>query len=78
MTRIVASLAEGGMVTRIADANDRRSARVRITPAGERALARMRTRKNAFLLRRLGELGPDEQRHATELVELLEHLLVEQ
>ena len=77
MTRIVASLAEAGMVTRVADANDRRSARVRITPAGERALERMRTRKNAFLLRRLGELGPDEQRHAAELVALLEHLLEE-
>ena len=52
------------MVTRVADANDRRSARVRITPAGERALERMRTRKNAFLLRRLGELSPSEQQHA--------------
>jgi len=77
MTRIVASLAEAGMVTRVADANDRRSARARITPAGERALERMRTRKNAFLVRRLGELGPDEQRHAAELVALLEHLLEE-
>jgi DNA-binding MarR family transcriptional regulator len=77
MTRIVARLAEAGMVTREADANDRRSARVRITPSGLRALERMRTRKNAFLLRRLGELGPDEQRHATELVALLEHLLEE-
>jgi DNA-binding MarR family transcriptional regulator len=77
MTRIVASLAEAGMVTRAADAKDRRSARVRITPAGERALERMRTRKNAFLLRRLGELGPDEQQHAVELVALLEHLLAE-
>ncbi len=75
MTRIVASLAEAGMVTRVADPNDRRSARVRSTPAGERTLERMRTRKNAFLLRRLGELGPDEQRHAAELVALLEHLL---
>lgn len=37
----------------------------------------MRTRKNAFLLRRLGELGRDEHRHAAELVELLEHLLEE-
>jgi len=73
----VASLAEAGMVTRVADANDRRSARVRATPLGERALERMRTRKNAFLLRRLGELGPDEQRHAAELVMLLEHLLEE-
>ena len=78
MTRIVASLADAGMVTRIADANDRRSARVRVTPAGERALARIRTRKNAFLLRRLGELGPEEQRHAAELVALLEHLLEEE
>jgi len=71
----VASLTEAGMVTRVADATDRRSARVRITPAGERALERMRTRKTAFLLRRLAELGPDDQRNATELVALLEHLL---
>jgi DNA-binding MarR family transcriptional regulator len=77
MTRIVAGLAEAGMVTRVADAKDRRSARVRVTPAGQRALERMRTRKNAFLLRRLGELGADEQQRASELVALLEHLLVE-
>ncbi len=77
MTRIVAGLAEAGMVKRVADAVDRRSARVRITPAGERALEGMRTRKNAFLLRRLAELDPDEQRHAAELVALLEHLLEE-
>jgi DNA-binding MarR family transcriptional regulator len=75
MTRIVASLTEAGMVTRVADAADRRSARVRITPSGERALERIRTRKTAFLLRRLAELGPDEQLRASELVALLEHLL---
>ena len=77
MTRIVASLTETGMVTRVADANDRRSVRVRITPAGERALERVRTRKNAFLLRRLSEFGTDEQQQAAELVGLLEHLLAE-
>jgi DNA-binding MarR family transcriptional regulator len=77
MTKIVASLSEAGMVTRLADPDDRRSARVRITTAGERALERMRTRKNAFLLRRLDELTTDEKQRATELVELLEHLLVE-
>jgi hypothetical protein len=37
----------------------------------------MRTRKNAFLLRRLDQLSMAEQRHAAELVALLEHLLVE-
>jgi DNA-binding MarR family transcriptional regulator len=77
ITRIVAALAEAGMVTRVADANDRRSARVRTTPAGERALERMRTRKDAFLLRRLAQLSDEEQRHAAELVALLEHLLEE-
>jgi DNA-binding MarR family transcriptional regulator len=77
MTRIVANLADGGMVTREADANDRRSARVRLTPAGERALERMRTLKHAFLLRRLGDLDPEEQRRAADLVLLLEHLLEE-
>jgi DNA-binding MarR family transcriptional regulator len=77
MTRIVANLADAGMVTREADANDRRSARVRLTPAGERALERMRTLKNAFLLRRLAELEDDEQHRASELVLLLEHLLEE-
>jgi DNA-binding MarR family transcriptional regulator len=78
MTRIVASLSEAGMVTRVADPDDRRSARVRITTAGERALERIRTRKNAFLLRRLDELTAEEQRHAAELVKLLEHILAEQ
>ncbi|HXZ62226.1 MAG TPA: MarR family transcriptional regulator [Acidimicrobiales bacterium] len=77
MTRIVASLAEAGMVSREADPKDRRSARVRLTPAGERSLVRMRTRRNAFLVRRLHELAPDEQQHAAELVSLLEHLLDE-
>jgi len=77
ITRIVASLTDAGMVTRVADPNDRRSARVRITPAGERALEQMRTRKNAFLLRRLDDLTPEEQQRATDLVELLEQLLVE-
>jgi DNA-binding MarR family transcriptional regulator len=77
MTRMVASLTEAGMVTRVTDDADRRSARVRITPAGTRTLERIRTLKNAFLVRRLSELSDEEQSHALELVELLEHLLVE-
>jgi DNA-binding MarR family transcriptional regulator len=75
ITRIVAGLAEAGMVTRVADANDRRSARVRTTPAGERALEQIRTRKNAFLRRRLDQLSEEEQRHSADLVAFLERLL---
>jgi DNA-binding MarR family transcriptional regulator len=77
MTRIVASLAEAGMVAREADPSDRRSVRVRATPEGTRALERIRTAKNVFLLRRLADLSADEQRQAEELVDLLEHLLAE-
>lgn len=77
ITRIVAGLTEAGMVTRVTDASDRRSARVRTTAAGERALEQIRTRKNAFLRRRLDQLSEEEQRQAAELVGLLEHLLDE-
>ncbi len=77
MTRIVAGLSDAGMVRRVTDDADRRSARVRITPAGTRALERIRTLKNAFLVRRLSELTPEEQGRAAELVALLEHLLEE-
>jgi DNA-binding MarR family transcriptional regulator len=74
---IVANLSDAVMVTRVTDDTDRRSARVRITPAGRRALERIRTLKNAFLVRRLSELSPEEQAQAADLVALLEHLLVE-
>jgi DNA-binding MarR family transcriptional regulator len=77
MTRIVAALSDAGLVRREADPADRRSARVRITPAGERTIERMRLAKNAFLRRRLADLDPDERAHVADLVALLEHLLVE-
>jgi DNA-binding MarR family transcriptional regulator len=77
MTRIVAGLSDTGLVTRMTDAADRRSARVRITPAGTRALERIRKLKNAFLVRRLGELSMADQENAMALVELLEQLLAE-
>jgi DNA-binding MarR family transcriptional regulator len=75
MTRIVGHLVAAGLVSRETDSADRRSVRVRITPEGERALQRIRRAKNAFLVRRLDELGPEDRRSASELVALLEHLL---
>jgi DNA-binding MarR family transcriptional regulator len=77
MTRIVASLAEAGMVTRSTDDTDRRSARVRVTPAGMDAIARIRDLKDAFLVQRLAQLSAAEQRKVAELVGLLEHILVD-
>ncbi len=75
MTRIVGHLVTVGLVSRESDPSDRRSVRVRITPEGERALQRIRRAKNAFLVRRLDQLGPEDRRRAQELVALLEHLL---
>jgi DNA-binding MarR family transcriptional regulator len=75
MTRIVGHLVAAGLVCRETDVADRRSVRVRVTPEGERMLHRIRRAKNAFLVRRLDELAPDDRRRADELVALLEHLL---
>src|SRR6202046_3765352 len=75
MTRIVATLADAGMVTRVTDVTDRRSARVRITPAGKRALERIRTLQHAFLTRRLAALEPEARADVADLVALLERLV---
>lgn len=75
MTRIVAALADAGLVTREVDADDRRVARVRVTPAGRRLLARSRRRKTAFLATRLRRLDDDERRLLERAVPLLERLL---
>lgn len=60
MSVVVAKLEEQGLVTRETDPADRRVTRVRITAEGRRSLARARTRKNAFLNRRLRSLDPDD------------------
>jgi DNA-binding MarR family transcriptional regulator len=61
MTRIVARLEEHGLAVRQVDPNDRRIARVQITDAGRETLARSRTRKDAFLARRVARLSADER-----------------
>src|SRR5437016_14245544 len=52
-TRVLSALTEAGLVARETDELDRRVARVRITPAGAALLKRVRSRKNAYLARRL-------------------------
>ncbi len=64
-TRVLGALLQAGLVTREADARDRRIARVKVTRAGAAVLKRGRSRKNAYLARRL-------QRLDTEQLEILE------
>ena len=74
MTRIVAQLEEQGYVTREVDTEDRRVARVRILPAGAEVLAVMRTRRNAFLARRIARFTDDERAELAAAIPLLERI----
>jgi DNA-binding MarR family transcriptional regulator len=74
-TRIVARLEEQGLVERASDPSDRRSFLVGITPAGEALLRRLRTRKNAYLAKRLRELDAEDVVALERAAEVLERLL---
>jgi DNA-binding MarR family transcriptional regulator len=75
MTAIVARLEQRGLLGREVDLEDRRVARVSITPAGRRQLARARTRKDAYLARRLRTLPAAEVELLERAVPVLERLL---
>lgn len=75
MTRIVAGLEELGLIQRETDERDRRVARVRVTPLGQRLLARSRSKKNAYLAARLGSLTNEERAVLAHAADLLEQLL---
>jgi DNA-binding MarR family transcriptional regulator len=77
MTRIVAALVEAGLVTREPDADDRRVAWVRVTPAGARLLRRSRKRKDEYLAKRLRALSPREIEVLDEAAGILERLMGE-
>jgi DNA-binding MarR family transcriptional regulator len=74
MTRIVARLEEWGYVTRVVDPADRRVARAVITDAGRELLARSRTRKDAYLARRVAEFTDTERALLARALPLLERL----
>jgi DNA-binding MarR family transcriptional regulator len=75
MTRIVAALEEGGLVVREVDPDDRRLVRVRITSDGRRLLERSRSRKTAYLARRLRGLSEGERSTLGRAAEILERMV---
>lgn len=77
MTRIVACLEETGMVTRTVDEDDRRVARVALTPAGRRFLDASRHRTDAYLAARLGALTAEDRAALARAADVLERLLEE-
>jgi DNA-binding MarR family transcriptional regulator len=77
MTKIVGRLEEAGLVNRVVDSADRRIQRVSLTRDGARLIARNRSRKNAYLARKLRKLEPDEVSKLEEAVGVIEKILEE-
>jgi DNA-binding MarR family transcriptional regulator len=74
-TRTVASLERLGLVGLTADPDDGRIRRVAATAEGRALLRRLRTRKNAYLARRLAVLDPDELEVLERAADILERIL---
>jgi DNA-binding MarR family transcriptional regulator len=74
-TRVIARLEEAGLVDRAGDPHDGRSSLVTLAPAGRELLARVRTRKDAYLARRLRELDAEERATLDRAAAILERVL---
>ena len=77
MTVLAASLIEQNLVARELDASDGRLVRVRITQLGKRVLERSRTRRTAYLAKRLGSLSLEELRIVDQAATILLRLVEE-
>jgi DNA-binding MarR family transcriptional regulator len=76
-TRLIASLEENRLVARTSDPSDRRSSLIAATPEGRELMRTLRTRKDAYLARRLAKLTADERETLARAADLLERLLEE-
>ena len=75
ITRVVARLEEAKLVDRTGDPADGRASLVSITREGSQLLRRIRTRKNAYLARRLSKLDPDDLGALERAADVLERIL---
>ncbi len=75
VTRMVAALEREELVRRESDPSDGRVSRVSVTAAGSRMLQRSRTRKNAYLAKRLASLSDGDAVALDEALAVLERLL---
>jgi DNA-binding MarR family transcriptional regulator len=77
VTRVLAKLEEDGLIARAADPADRRSSLVSISPAGIELLEVVRTRKDAYLARRLEALDEADRAALDRAAAVLERMLEE-
>jgi DNA-binding MarR family transcriptional regulator len=74
-TRLIAALEEAALVARTRDPEDGRSFLVALSPGGRELLARVRTRKDAYLSRRLRELSAEDRATLDRAAAILERVL---
>ena len=74
LSRMAARLVEGGLISREADADDRRAARVEATVAGVALHERIRAERTASLAAHLDELTGDDMRALVAALPALEAL----
>ena len=74
-TRVLGRLEEAGLIERSADPNDGRGVVVCTTRSGSALLKKLRSRKNAYLARRLRELPGEDVAALERAAEVLERLL---
>lgn len=77
VTKLLDRLGQSGLVQRVADAGDKRSSLVSLTPAGAALLAELRTRKDAYLEHRLEALDASDRAALERAADILERLLEE-
>jgi DNA-binding MarR family transcriptional regulator len=77
-TRIIARLEADGLVVRTADPSDGRSSLIAISAAGRALLHAVRTRKDAYLAKRLRTLAPEDRATLERAAVPLERLLEEE
>jgi DNA-binding MarR family transcriptional regulator len=76
-TKLVAKLEGAGLVGRTGDPTDRRSSLIAISADGRALLKQLRTRKDAFLARKLRALPAEDRATLERAATLLERLLEE-
>jgi DNA-binding MarR family transcriptional regulator len=74
ITRTLACLERDGLIERATDPGDGRSSLVSVNGAGRERLRRLRSRKNAYLARRMRGLSPQEIETLERATEILERM----
>ena len=75
MSKIVGRLEDASLVTRTVDPDDKRIQRLSLSHNGVKLIARNRSRKNAYLARKLRKLEPEEVAKLKEAVGVIEKIL---